>query len=99
MILENGNILQRLTSFALSNMYFTVSGLSGVGFDIVIAETNKVHAHICHISTETSVNMIRDAKKRGVNVTCEYPYSLYILALQHLLWLLVVLFQILLFHC
>ena len=39
--------------------------------DIVIAETNKVHAHICHISTETSVNMIRDAKKRGVNVTCE----------------------------
>jgi len=39
--------------------------------DIVIAETNNVHAHICHISTETSVNMIRDAKKRGVNVTCE----------------------------
>ena len=39
--------------------------------DIVIAETNKIHAHICHISTETSVNMIRDAKKRGVNVTCE----------------------------
>ena len=39
--------------------------------DIVISETNKIHAHICHISTETSVNMIRDAKKRGVNVTCE----------------------------
>jgi dihydroorotase len=39
--------------------------------DIVLAETNKLHAHICHISTETSVNMIRDAKKRGVNVTCE----------------------------
>ena len=39
--------------------------------DIVIAETNKLHAHICHVSTETSVNMIRDAKKRGVNITCE----------------------------
>lgn len=39
--------------------------------EIVIAETNKVRAHICHISTETSVNMIRDAKKRGVKVTCE----------------------------
>ena len=39
--------------------------------DIVIAETNKLQAHICHIRTETSVNMIRDAKKRGVNVTCE----------------------------
>ena len=39
--------------------------------DIVIAETNNLHTHICHVSTKTSVNMIRDAKKRGVNVTCE----------------------------
>ncbi len=39
--------------------------------DIVIAETNNLHTHICHISTKTSVNMIRDAKKRGVKVTCE----------------------------
>ena len=39
--------------------------------DIVIAETNNLHTHICHISTKTSVNVIRDAKKRGVNVTCE----------------------------
>ena len=39
--------------------------------DIVIAETNNLHTHICHISTKTSVDMIRDAKKRGVNVTCE----------------------------
>lgn len=39
--------------------------------DIVLAETNKIHAHICHISTTTSKNMIRDAKKRGVNITCE----------------------------
>ena len=41
------------------------------GRDIVIAETNNLHTHICHISTKTSVNMIRDAKKRGVKVTCE----------------------------
>ena len=39
--------------------------------DIVIAETNNLNTHICHISTKTSVNMIRDAKKRGVKVTCE----------------------------
>ncbi len=39
--------------------------------DIVIAETNNLHTHICHISTKTSVNMIRDAKNRGVKVTCE----------------------------
>jgi len=39
--------------------------------DIVIAETNNLKTHICHISTSTSVNMIRDAKKRNVKVTCE----------------------------
>ena len=39
--------------------------------DIVIAETNNLYTHICHISTSTSVNMIRDAKNRGVKVTCE----------------------------
>lgn len=39
--------------------------------DIVIAETNHLHTHICHISTKTSVDMIRSAKARGVNVTCE----------------------------
>ena len=39
--------------------------------EIVISETNNVRAHICHISTKTSKNMIRDAKKRGVKITCE----------------------------
>ena len=39
--------------------------------DITIAETNNLHTHICHISTKTSVDMIRSAKQRGVKVTCE----------------------------
>lgn len=39
--------------------------------EIVISETNQVRGHICHISTKTSVAMIRDAKKRGVKITCE----------------------------
>ena len=39
--------------------------------DIVIAETNNLHTHICHISTDTTVNTIRSAKKRAVKVTCE----------------------------
>ena len=39
--------------------------------EIVIAETNEVRAHICHISTRTTKNMVRDAKKRGVKITCE----------------------------
>ncbi len=39
--------------------------------EIVLAETNEVRAHICHISTKTTKNMVRDAKKRGVKITCE----------------------------
>ena len=39
--------------------------------EILIYETNNVRAHICHISTKTTKNMVRDAKKRGVKITCE----------------------------
>jgi len=39
--------------------------------DIVIAETNNLRTHICHISTKTTVDTIRAAKQRGVKVTCE----------------------------
>ncbi len=39
--------------------------------EIVISETNNVRAHVCHISTKTTKDMIRDAKKRGVKITCE----------------------------
>ncbi len=39
--------------------------------EIVISETNNVRAHICHISTKTTKNMVRDAKNRGVKITCE----------------------------
>lgn len=39
--------------------------------EIVLSETNDIRAHICHISTKTTKNMVRDAKKRGVKITCE----------------------------
>lgn len=39
--------------------------------EIVIASTNHVHSHICHISTKGTVALVRDAKARGVKVTCE----------------------------
>ncbi len=39
--------------------------------EIVISETNNIRGHICHISTKTTKNMIRDAKRRGVKITCE----------------------------
>jgi len=39
--------------------------------DIRLAEEAGCAFHVCHISTAESVELIRQAKKRGVNVTCE----------------------------
>lgn len=42
-----------------------------VARDILIAESYGARIHICHVSTEQSVALIRAAKERGVRVTCE----------------------------
>lgn len=39
--------------------------------DIRLAEETHCRLHVCHISTKESVELIRDAKSRGVSVTCE----------------------------
>lgn len=39
--------------------------------DIEIAERTGCRLHCCHISTKESVELIRQAKRRGVKVTCE----------------------------
>ena len=39
--------------------------------EVEFAEINNVHAHVCHISAKETARLIRDAKKRGVKVTCE----------------------------
>ena len=39
--------------------------------DILLAELTGGRIHIAHVSTEGSVSLIRDAKKRGVQVTAE----------------------------
>ena len=58
----------------------TVAGLKGiprsaeevmVAREIVLAETLGVRVHIAHVSTRGSVELVREAKKRGVRVTCE----------------------------
>jgi dihydroorotase len=58
----------------------TVLGLSGipkeseeimVSRDLLLAELTGARLHICHVSTKRSVELIREAKKRGVKVTCE----------------------------
>ena len=39
--------------------------------EMILAASVGAHIHICHVSTEGSAAMIRFAKSRGVNVTCE----------------------------
>ncbi|RJX41112.1 dihydroorotase [Paenibacillus pinisoli] len=42
-----------------------------VGRDVLLAEATGVHYHVCHVSTEQSVRLIRLAKSIGVSVTAE----------------------------
>ena len=60
--------------------YSTILGLRGVpsiaeeamvARDILIAEFTKTSVHIAHVSTAGSVRLIREAKKRGLQVTAE----------------------------
>jgi dihydroorotase len=39
--------------------------------DVLLAEAAGCHYHVCHISTKESVRTVRDAKRAGINVTCE----------------------------
>ena len=42
-----------------------------IGRDLKLAEETGCAYHVCHISTKESVALIREAKARGVDVTCE----------------------------
>lgn len=43
----------------------------GIARDIILAETTGCRLHIAHVSTKGAVQLVRDAKKRGVNVSAE----------------------------
>lgn len=44
---------------------------SEVERDIRLAEETGAALHICHVSSAQSLSLIRDAKRRGVDITCE----------------------------
>lgn len=39
--------------------------------DVMLAEETGAHVHICHISTGKGVEIVRQAKERGIHITCE----------------------------
>ena len=48
-----------------------ISESSQIARDLLLAKETGVHYHVCHVSTKESVELIRIAKKHGINVTCE----------------------------
>ncbi|WP_168120713.1 dihydroorotase [Paenibacillus sp. HB172176] len=42
-----------------------------VGRDVLLSEATGAHYHVCHVSTEQSVRLIRLAKSVGISVTAE----------------------------
>ncbi|MCY3035777.1 dihydroorotase [Aerococcus urinae] len=49
----------------------SVAESSQLARDIELARATGVHYHVCHVSTAASLNLIRQAKLDGVNITCE----------------------------
>lgn len=53
--------------------------------DVMLAEDTGAHVHICHISTAKGVDIVRQAKARGVRVTCETCPQYFILTEEEVL--------------
>jgi dihydroorotase len=51
--------------------YPAAAEINIVGREIALAELTGGHVHICHVSTAGAVDLIRQAKARGVHVTAE----------------------------
>lgn len=66
-IMHKGSVSERLGVKGMdrsSEDYMTMR-------EIILAENNSVPVHIAHVSTKLSVQLIREAKARGVKVTAE----------------------------
>ncbi|WP_191987457.1 dihydroorotase [Lacticaseibacillus suibinensis] len=61
-----------------------VSESAQLARDLTLAEATGVHYHACHVSTKQSVELIRDAKARGVHVTAEVTPHHLLLDYEHI---------------
>ena len=66
-ILNEGAVARKLGVPGIPNS----SEDCGVAREIALAASLGAPVHICHVSTRVSVELIRDAKRRGVRVTAE----------------------------
>lgn len=73
MSLTNGGVANEgamATALGLKGIV-TASEELDIAKQIILAEMLDTKVHICHISTKGSVQLIREAKARGVKVSCE----------------------------
>lgn len=71
-LFNNGTMNEGLLSLQMGLRGIpSISESIAVNRDVQIAEYLNYRIHIAHLSTKQSVEIIRLAKKRGVNVTCE----------------------------
>lgn len=71
-----------LSGRGVMNQGYTAASLGLVGMpreaeevivarNIILAENTEAHLHVAHVSTKGSVQLIREAKRRGLRITCE----------------------------
>ena len=69
-IINDGKVSAALAPLCVKGINRLSESLS-VSREILLSEETGVPVHIAHVSTKESVQIIRDAKRRGVRVTCE----------------------------
>ncbi|MGQ5709372.1 dihydroorotase [Lactobacillus sp. PSON] len=66
-VINEGEKSQELNLPAITELAETTQ----IARDLLLAQKTGAHYHICHVSTKTSLDLVRLAKKHGVKVTCE----------------------------
>jgi dihydroorotase len=66
-VINDGPVAEKLGVRGIPNSSEDVC----VARDLVMAEATGGHLHVTHLSTACALDMVRQAKRRGVRVTCE----------------------------
>jgi dihydroorotase len=74
---EDTSLAEGAMNEGLNSTTFGIPGIPSIAEDIIVSRDIQVarytggHIHIGHISTKNAVHMVREAKKKGIKVTCE----------------------------
>jgi len=66
-VINEGEVSKQLNVRGIPNTSEDVC----VARDLIVAEAAGAHLHVCHVSTARAIDLVRQAKRRGVRVTCE----------------------------